>query len=131
MNDKFKSILSVVAGIVVGAVLSVATDSLLEIANILQTDPFDSNPTWMIAIVVTYRTVFNATGAYVTARLAPARPMKHVIILGLIGLLAGIAGAAAMWHIPPHWYPVSLVVLTMPAVWMGGSLALKKSSIQN
>ncbi|RYD73551.1 MAG: hypothetical protein EOP53_19895 [Sphingobacteriales bacterium] len=121
----FRSILAIVAGIAAGAILSIVTDKILEITGILQTEPFDANPAWLIIIIIIYRTIFNGTGAYIAARLAPNKPVKHAMILGGIGVILGTTGAIAMWHIPPHWYPVSLVILTLPAAWIGGKLALK------
>ena len=47
--------------------------------------------------------------------------------LGFIGLLAAIAGTAATWNkgpeFGPKWYPIALVVLAIPSVWLGGKLA--------
>lgn len=121
-----KSIGAIIAGMAVGAILSLATDKILEVTNIMKITPFDENPVWLIALVIIYRTIFNLTGTYTAAKLAPSKPMKHAIILGIIGTLVGIIGTIAMWHIPPHWYPISLVILTMPAAWLGGKLATKK-----
>jgi uncharacterized BrkB/YihY/UPF0761 family membrane protein len=122
-----KSIGSIIAGMAVGAILSVATDKILETTGIMKIDPFDANPIWLITLVVFYRTTYNFVGTYVTAKLAPTKPLKHAIILGVIGTVVGIIGAITMWHIPPHWYPISLVIFTMPAAWLGGKLATKKS----
>lgn len=127
----FKSIASVIAGMAVGAILSVGTDKILELTGAMKTDPFNANPIWLIATVVVYRSAYNSAGAYLTARIAPTKPMKHVIILGIIGLVFGIIGTVTMWHIPPHWYPISLVLLTMPAVWLGGKLAIKNINNKN
>jgi hypothetical protein len=122
-----KSIGAIVAGFATGAILSIATDMILEKTGILKTKPFDANPVWLILLIVAYRTMFNIAGAYVAARLAPDHPMKHAIILGVIGLVFGIAGTIVMWHIPPHWYAVTLVLLTLPSAWIGGKLAMKKT----
>jgi len=118
-----KSIGAVIAGIAALVILSMITDSILEKTGIMKTDSFDENPVWLIAIIILYRTVFNTLGCYLTARLAPSKPMKHAIILGIIGFVLTIVGAIAMWHLPPHWYPISLIVLTLPAAWLGGKLA--------
>jgi hypothetical protein len=53
--------------------------------------------------------------------------MGHVWTLGVIGLLAAIAGTVATWNkgpeFGPKWYPLALVVLAIPCVWSGGKLA--------
>jgi hypothetical protein len=93
---------------------------------VMKTEPFVENPVWLIAIIILYRTIFNTFGCYLTARLAPNKPMKHAIILGIIGVVLTIVGLIAMWDIPPRWYPISLIVLTLPAAWLGGKMAIKK-----
>jgi hypothetical protein len=120
-NTTVKSIGAVLAGMVTIFVLSGATDAVLERADIMKL-PFGTNPLWFILLVVLYRQVYVAAGAYITAALAPARPMKHVIILATIGFVLGIGGTIVMWHEPPHWYPIALVVLGWPSAWLGGWL---------
>ena len=121
-----KSIGALLAGIAVGVILSITTDSILEQTGMMKTKPFDANPVWLIIGVIGYRTIYNIAGSYLTARLAPNNPMKHVMLLGMIGLVLGIVGTIVMWHLPPHWYPITLVILTLPSAWLGGKLALRK-----
>src|SRR6266571_4495112 len=63
---------------------------------------------------------------YITARLAPSRPMQHALAGGFIGFVVSIVGAVATWNkgpaFGPHWYPLALVVLAMPMAWAGGKL---------
>lgn len=124
-----KSIGACVAGFATGAVPAVVTDFVLEKAGIMKTDPFDANPTWLIAVIVLYRSVYSVAGSYVVAKLAPHHPMRHVLILATIGFLLTLAGTIVMWHLPPHWYPISLIILTYPCAWLGGKLAEPKISI--
>ena len=111
-NSILKSIWACLAGMLVGAILAVLTDTILEKTGLMTTQPFDANPVWLIIIVIIYRNVYNILGSFVTARLAPFRPMKHVMIVAAIGLVATIVGTIVMWHVPPHWYPISLIILT-------------------
>ena len=60
------------------------------------------------------------------ARLAPNKPMKHAMILGIIELGLTIFGTVIMWHLPPRWYPITLDILTLPAALLGGFLETKK-----
>lgn len=126
-RETLKSIGAVIAGFALLVILSVITDSILEKTGIMKTDPFVDNPVWLIAIIALYRTIFNTLGCYLTARLAPNRPMKHAMILGTIGVVLTILGLIAMWDVPPRWYPVSLIVLALPAAWLGGKMATRKS----
>lgn len=125
-KETLKSIGAVVAGFFALVILSVITDSILEKTGIMKTEPFVENPIWLIVIIILYRTIFNTFGCYLTARLAPNKPMKHAIILGIIGVVLTIVGLIAMWDIPPRWYPIFLIVLTLPAAWLGGKMETKK-----
>jgi len=80
------------------------------------------------AVATVYRAVYGTAGAYLAARLAPNRPLVHALVLGVLGFVASVAGAAAMWSklpgLGPKWYPVALIVLAIPTAWMGGALRL-------
>lgn len=119
-----KSIGAVLAGFITVVVLSIATDLLLETIGVFPpaTEPA-AYVTWMLALALVYRTVYTVAGGYVTARLAPNKPMKHAIILGLIGIVAGTAGLIATWGLTTeYWYPIALVVLALPSTWLGGKI---------
>jgi hypothetical protein len=45
-------------------------------------------------LAIAYRIVITVGGAWLTARLAPDKPMKHAMILGVVGFL-GIVGVVA------------------------------------
>jgi hypothetical protein len=117
-----RSIGAVVAGIVTVVALSIGTDTVLE-HSVLPAMGTPHAPPALLALALAYRTLFGALGGYVTARLAPARPMLHAMILAVIGTLAAIGGVFAMWQYGNHWYPVALVVLTFPQTWLGAWLA--------
>jgi hypothetical protein len=125
-KETLRSIGAVIAGIALLVILSMTTDSILEKTGVMKTEPFVENPVWLIAIIVLYRTIFNTLGCYLTARIAPNKPMRHAMILGMICVVLTIAGLIAMWDIPPRWYPISLLILTLPAAWLGGKMAIKK-----
>jgi hypothetical protein len=127
----WQSIGAVVAGAVAGIVVTLVTDAVLHKAGIF---PPQGQPATdgALALATAYRTIYGVGGAYLTARLAPSRPMLHVTILGVLGLIASLAGAIATWNkmeiYGPHWYPVALVVLALPQSWLGGWLGETKAS---
>jgi hypothetical protein len=116
-----KSIWAVFAGFILVVIISVITDLLLTKTGAMK-QPFDLNPVWFIVLVIFYRSLYGTLGSYLTARLAPAKPMKHAIIGGIIGFFIAIAGTIVMWDQPPHWYPIALVVTALPCAWLGGKL---------
>jgi multisubunit Na+/H+ antiporter MnhB subunit len=124
-NTTLRSIGAVVAGMLVGIVLSIATDALIHAIGYFPPigQPLSSGP--LIPATI-YRAIYGVIGAYVTARLAPNRPMLHAMVLGILGLIVCIAGAIFTWNrgpaFGPHWYPLALVVLALPTAWLGGKL---------
>src|SRR6266850_4257835 len=124
-NNIGKSTGAVLAGILVGAVLSLGTDVVLHATRVFP--PWDQPASDALLLLATaYRTVYSVAGSYITARLAPGRPMLHALVLGALGLVVCIVGAVATWNkgpaFGPHWYPVALIVLAIPQCWAGAKL---------
>ncbi len=118
-----KSIGAVLAGFFTVAILSIATDTVLEKAGIFP-PPSEAGlfVTWMLVVAFIYRSVYTVLGGYVTAKLAPGNVMKHVLALGILGTIGGILGVIAGWNLSEHWYPIALAVTGFPLVWLGGKL---------
>lgn len=123
-SSTFRSIGAVLAGIVVGVALSLVTDAVLHRVGIIP--PLGTPASnGVLALATVYRTVYGVIGSYVTARLAPNRPMLHAMIPGALGFIVSIVGAAVTWNhaeFGPHWYPVLLIILALPTAWLGGKL---------
>jgi hypothetical protein len=122
----FKSIGAILAGFVAVFVLSIGTDIILEKFGVFppQNEPA-SYVGWMLMLALIYRSIYAVVGGYVTATLAPERPMRHALILGIIGLVFAILGSIANLDkstASTAWYPIFLIVLTLPTVWLGGKL---------
>jgi hypothetical protein len=118
-----KSIWAVVAGVLVIVIGSTLVDIVLHATGVY---PSNNQPlTDALALLATaYRVVISVGGAYLTARLAPDKPMKHAMILGVVGTVLGLAGLVATWNLGlgPRWYPIALAVLAIPQCWAGGKL---------
>jgi hypothetical protein len=121
-----KSIWAVLLGFITVALLSIVTDAFFEKVGILpdQTHP-DAITTWMLVLALLYRSLYTVLGGYLTARLAPSRPMRHVYVLMGLGLIGGVAGAITGWSYGNHWYPVLLAITGPAFVWLGGRLQAK------
>lgn len=118
-----RSIAAVAAGFVAVAVVTTLVDVILHATGVY--------PPWgepighgLSALAAAYRVAITIAGGYLTARLAPNRPLAHAIALGIVGFVAAAAGAAATWNIEPalapHWYPLALVATALPCTWIGG-----------
>ena len=128
-----RSILALVAGFILVVVLSIATDLILRAVGLLP--PLGQRTSnGLLFLATAYRTLYGIAGSYVTARLAPYRPMQHALVGGFIGLILSIAGAIATWSHPEtfgaHWYPIALVLLALPTAWAGGRIRLMQSNEQ-
>ena len=122
-----KGIGAILAGIVFIVATHTATDFVLESLGIFTQPSEGFHTTWMVVTATIYRSIYNVAGGYITAALAPNPKMRYVLILGLIGVVAGTLGAIATipTGIAPIWYPIALVVLALPCVWLGGKLRTK------
>jgi hypothetical protein len=119
----------VLAGFVAVFILSLGTDVVLHTTRVFP--PWgDSMVGYDAALLLAtiYRTIYGVAGSYLTARLAPDRPVQHALVGGVIGFALSIVGAAATWNrgpaFGPHWYPLALVALALPTAWAGGKLRL-------
>ena len=118
-----QSIWAVVAGVLVIIVASTLVDIVLHALGIFP--PIDQPINDSLALLATsYRVIISIGGAWLTARLAPDKPLKHAMILGLVGTVLGLVGVVATWNrgLGPRWYPVLLAVLAIPQCWVGGKL---------
>ncbi len=116
---------AVLAGMVVGIVLTLGTDIVLHAIGLF--------PPWgqsmagfegALLLATAYRTFYGVAASYIIARLAPDRPMGHALVGGVVGLVVSIVGAVVTWNkgpaFGPHWYPLALIALAMPQAWVGG-----------
>ncbi len=120
-----RSIGAILAGFVVVILLSIGTDVALRAAGVFPplTQVVDDK---LLLLATVYRTIYGVLGSYVTAHLAPYRPMLHAMVGGAIGFVLAIVGAVVTWNqgpaFGPHWYPLTLLALALPQSWLGGKL---------
>lgn len=127
-RNLLKSTWAVLAGFIFVVVVSIVTDIILTKTGLMK-QPFHLNTTSFIAFVVLYRCLYGITGSYLTAKLAPGKPMKHAIIGGIVGLIIATIGTIAMWDKSPHWYPLALMITALPCAWLGAKLFVKNKAI--
>ncbi len=118
-----KSVWALAAGVIFSIVVTTLVDVVLHATGIYP--PWEQPIDDTLALLATsYRIVISIAGAWLTARLAPADPMKHAMILGYVGSLMGLVGVVATWNMGmgPRWYPIALTVLAIPQCWAGGRI---------
>ena len=116
---------ALIAGFLTVLILSLATDQLLHVLNVYPPWGQPMFDPWLNLLALSYRCVYGALGSYIAARLAPHAPMRHAMILGFIGLPFAIIGAVVSitrYDLGPAWYPIALVITTLPCAWLGGLL---------
>ena len=123
-----RSVGAVLAGLLFIVIITTATDAILHATGIF--------PPWgkpmsdaLFLLAFAYRVVYGIAGGYLTARLAPDKPIKHAVVLGVIGFVLSLGGTVATWNrgpeFGPKWYPIALMVIAIPTAWLGGKLVRK------
>ena len=124
-----KSIGAVLAGLIFIVITHTAVDKILEGLGVFPPPELGLHTPWMLVVALAYRTILSIVGCYITAVLAPSRPLLHALVLGFIGLV--VSGIAAIATIPmglsPAWYPIALALVSVPCAWLGGALAERRT----
>ena len=125
-----RSIIALFAGFLTVVILSIGTDVALHAAGVFPKlgQPMSDA---LLLLATAYRTLYGVAGSYITAWLAPDRPMGHALAGGVVGLVLSTVGAVATWNagpaFGPHWYPLALIATAMPCAWAGGWLFVVQS----
>lgn len=126
-----RSFLAVLAGLVFIFVTHLGTDEALHVLGVFP--PWDQpmHDPGLNLLALGYRVVFSIMGCALAGRLAPRDPFRHAEFLGIIGaLLSGLgAFAAATSNLGPLWYPLGLMVVSIPCGWAGGWLASRSGGV--
>ena len=120
-----RSTAAVLVGFVAVAMLSGVTDQVLHMMNVYPPWGEPMYAPGLNLLALSYRVLYTMLGGYVTARLAPCAPMRHVIVLAVVGAISGAASAiisVTAADIGPDWYPIAIAVTAFPSVWAGGRL---------
>lgn len=118
---------AVLAGFLSIAVLSTVTDQILHATGVFPPDGQPNYDTATMGLALAYRSAFGVLAGYITARLAPSHKLAHALVLGLIGVALSTAGAVVMWNMGPPWYAIGVVLIAIPAAWLGARLHLSMS----
>lgn len=125
-RSPWRSALALLAGLAFIVVISLGTDQVLHALHVYPPWGQWTQDPGLNLLAFAYRCVYAVIGCYLTARLAPCAPMGHALALGAIGVVLSSAGAVAMWNVGPHWYPVALVLSSIPCAWLGGVIERRR-----
>ena len=122
-----KSVWPIIAGFLLLAALSVGADMILRGLFPKAFGPSEA-PQNAPASVVTifYAGAFGVLGSYLTARLAPSRPVMHALALGGIVFLFTLGGVVGSWHRAPAWFNFSFLAMVFPSAWLGGVMRARQ-----
>jgi hypothetical protein len=116
---------AVLAGVVLIIILDTSLDAIMHATGVYP-PWFQPMKTGLWFLALGYRAIDSIAGSYLTARLAPDRPLAHALALGIIGVVFSAAGALATWNkgpeFGPKWYPIALMLIALPCSWLGGTL---------
>lgn len=122
---------AVVLGLLAVVVLSLGTDQVLHVLKVYPPWGQPMYDSGLLGLALAYRCVYAVLGSYLAARLAPRRPMRHALVLGIVGLALSLVGLAATLitrALGPTWYPAALVLTALPCAWLGGVLEAKQAA---
>ena len=126
-----RSIGAVLAGLIVIFVLSLGTDQILHVLGVYPPWGQPMYEPGLNLLALAYRCVYAVLGCYLAARLAPHAPMRHALALGIVGVVLSSLGAyvaITRADLGPTWYPIALVISSLPCAWLGGALYQRKLS---
>jgi len=94
MKNVLRSLGAVILGFVLIAALSTVSDAVLESIGAIPKGklPVHGAETTLIGILA-YRAVFSIAGCFLTAKLAPSRPLIHALILVALGITVSLLGS--------------------------------------
>src|SRR6267142_2582692 len=94
-RNLWRSTGAVLAGVFAVVALSLGTDEVLHMTQVYPPWDRPMHEPGLNLLALSYRCVYNVIGAYITARIAPRNPSRHLWVFALIGLALGTAGAIA------------------------------------
>jgi len=121
---RLRSTAAILLGFFAIVVLSLGTDQVLHTLEVYPPWGQPMHDPGLNLLALAYRIVYAVVGSYIAATFAPRNPMRHALVLGVVGFVLSLAGAIATipMDLGPAWYPIALVLTALPCAWLGGVL---------
>ncbi len=120
----WRSILAVLAGVLTNLITTVAIDSTLSATGIFP-PPGGSMSANLYILALAYRFPAAIIAGYVTATLAPRKPMSHALVLAVILSFGTYSSAVAMHPDRPIWYVPGLIAIAMLCSVIGEQIRVR------
>lgn len=129
----WKSVLAVVAGVVALTVTSFAIEAavnpiLMRVLSLPDQAALARN-SGVMAFTFAYSLVCVAFGGYVCARLAPTRPLRHAVAMGLVQVGMTLLAMQSMPELAPRAQWIISAILAFPAAVAGGFCHHKRARV--
>jgi peptidoglycan/LPS O-acetylase OafA/YrhL len=112
-------ILAILAGYTVNALLVAATEQLL---------PRLVPGKHYFVVDLSTQCLYEVAAGYLCSVIAkPSQRRTAVFGLVVLGLLVGTVSLITSWKAEPHWYGITLLCVWAPCVWIGSSLARRRT----
>lgn len=117
-----RSILAIAVGFVLTGALNMGTNMVLSrvAPEIVPPAGTPNTSTAALLVISAYVALYGILGCYVTARLAPSRPLLHALILGGLALAMSIPVTLSVWSDAPAWFNLYNLLAVMPYAYVGG-----------
>ncbi len=115
---------AILCGLVAVVGLSLGTDHVLHVLDVYPPLGQPMQDPLLSLLALAYRIAYAILGSYLAAAVAPYAPMRHAVLLGIIGFVLSATGAiiAIPMGLGPAWYPITLALTALPCGWVGGAL---------
>ncbi|HTY10949.1 MAG TPA: hypothetical protein VMF88_07740 [Bacteroidota bacterium] len=124
-----RTTLAIVAGFFATTLITLATDHFFHVTNIYPPYGQPMFDTWLVLLALSYRSIFEVGGMYLTAVIAREKAKKAVWIAAIFGSVVWIFGGIIMSDYGPLWYSIAGAVTSIPLALLG--LRLSESRRQN
>ena len=114
-----RSILAVIAGIVV---LSIASFAIEGVISVIVDSRALGQQVWFRMLTMGYTLVCVGAGGHVAAWVARRMEAGHALILGGIQVVFTIGAMMQLRQSEPRWTWIVGIALIMPAAWLGGMI---------
>jgi hypothetical protein len=122
-----KSVWPVIAGFLTLIVLSFGAELILRGLLPKEFGPSERTMgTLASAVTIFYASAFGVLSSYLTATLAPSRPVQHALTLGGIVFLFVVGGLVGSWHRAPAWFNIGFLAMVVISAWWGGVIRARQ-----